>query len=144
MMEQQQPKPKRVEVNNEEEWEVENIIDWKIQHKKLKYLISWKGLAPNRPQWDPRSNLRNHFKLINQFCIDSPPLAKTPENKQEDMRRQSLLPCGLLMLPVERTQSLPEGSWALKGGGKSYELIGLKQPEIGLLVHVTWEDLLSL
>lgn len=31
-----------------------------------------------------------------------------------------------------------------RGGGKSYELIGLKQPEIGLLVHVTWEDLLSL
>lgn len=38
-MEQRKPEPKNVDVNREEEWKVEDIVDCQGQHINLRYLV---------------------------------------------------------------------------------------------------------
>ena len=37
------PLPPPVEIDGEEEWEVEEVLDAKIRYRKLQYLIKWTG-----------------------------------------------------------------------------------------------------
>ena len=52
------PLPPPVEIDGEEEWEVEAVLDTKIRYRKLQYLIKW--MAYNIPDW-------RHAKEVNRL-----------------------------------------------------------------------------
>jgi hypothetical protein len=55
-----------VEVEGEEEYKVEQVLDSWIYCKKLQYLVSWKGY-PGQDSWEPEANLANSKDLVVEF-----------------------------------------------------------------------------
>ncbi|KAK4684314.1 putative transposase, partial [Tremellales sp. Uapishka_1] len=65
----QQPPPP-VEIQGEQEYEVEHILDYKTNKRwrePLRYLVQWKGYGPNHNTWEPPSHLTNAKNLLDKF-----------------------------------------------------------------------------
>ena len=62
----EQPPPDIIE--GEQEWEVEKIINSRHvgHHKKLQFLVRWKGFPPSEDSWVPESDL-SAPDLIEEF-----------------------------------------------------------------------------
>ena len=59
--------PLPVEVDGEEEYEAEEIIDSRLYRRKLQYLVKWKGYTPENNTWEPEANLRHSTELLENF-----------------------------------------------------------------------------
>jgi hypothetical protein len=62
--------PERIQpdlVDNEEEWEVEEILDFRRKAKTDQFLVRWKGFSPADDSWEPRQNLTGCEELIQEF-----------------------------------------------------------------------------
>ena len=64
------PPPPPVIVENEEEYKVNEIIDSKLHHGKLQYLIKWTGY--NEPTWQPEPDITNAKDVVNEFYRKHP------------------------------------------------------------------------
>ncbi|MBW0473366.1 hypothetical protein O181_013081 [Austropuccinia psidii MF-1] len=66
---QHQLPPPPVIVQEQEEWEVAQVLDSKLKRGKLWYLVEWKGFSedPERTTWEPASNLTNSPDLVKDF-----------------------------------------------------------------------------
>ncbi|MBW0538916.1 hypothetical protein O181_078631 [Austropuccinia psidii MF-1] len=66
--------PPPVIVEEQEEWEVAQVLDSKLKRGILWYLVEWKGLNedPERTNWEPASNLTNSPALFQDFHTLSP------------------------------------------------------------------------
>ena len=53
-------------VNDEEEFEVEEILDKRKHYGKIQYLIKWKGYPLSEESWEPENNL-NCPDLLEEF-----------------------------------------------------------------------------
>ncbi|MBW0571545.1 hypothetical protein O181_111260, partial [Austropuccinia psidii MF-1] len=53
----------------QEEWEVAQVLNSKLKRGKLWYLVEWKGFSedPKRTTWEPASNLRNSPEPVKNF-----------------------------------------------------------------------------
>ena len=54
-------------IEGQEEYEVEQILDSRIQRGKLQYLVDWKGYGPADRSWEPIENLEHCNELIDKF-----------------------------------------------------------------------------
>ena len=61
------PKPPKVVINGEDEYEVQEIIDHRTTKKGDEYLVHWKGYNRNEADWQPAANLEHSQKLIRAF-----------------------------------------------------------------------------
>lgn len=65
------PEPPIITANREFEFEVETILDKRInkkgQKEKVEYLIKWKGYPEHDSTWEPLVNLKNALELIQEF-----------------------------------------------------------------------------
>ncbi|MBW0490026.1 hypothetical protein O181_029741 [Austropuccinia psidii MF-1] len=61
--------PPPIIIEEEEEWEVSQILDSKIKRGKLSYLVEWKDFSqdPERSTWEPTKNLKNFPELMKDF-----------------------------------------------------------------------------
>ncbi|MBW0504543.1 hypothetical protein O181_044258 [Austropuccinia psidii MF-1] len=61
--------PPLVLVEEQEEWEVAQVLDSKLKRGNLWYLVEWKGFSedPERTAWEPASNLTNSPDLVKDF-----------------------------------------------------------------------------
>ncbi|MBW0496871.1 hypothetical protein O181_036586 [Austropuccinia psidii MF-1] len=61
--------PPPVLVEQQEEWEVAQVLDSKLRRGKLWYLVEWKEFSedPERTTWEPASNLTNSPDLVKDF-----------------------------------------------------------------------------
>ena len=64
---QVQPPPPPVEVDNDVEWEVEEILDSRIRHGKIEYLVHWQGYGPHKCTWEPPTHLQNSAEAVTVF-----------------------------------------------------------------------------
>jgi hypothetical protein len=56
-----------IQVDDHEEWEVEEILNSRHRYGKLEYLIKWKGFTAEHNTWEPWSNALNAPKAITKF-----------------------------------------------------------------------------
>jgi hypothetical protein len=61
------PPPAIITSDNEEEYEVENILDKRIVRKQSQYLIKWAGYPLYDSTWEPLDNLKNAMKKVQAF-----------------------------------------------------------------------------
>lgn len=64
-----EPPPEPVLIQDELEWEVNQILDSRIKRGTLHYLVEWKGFHDDldRTSWEPFSNLSNCPDLVKLF-----------------------------------------------------------------------------
>ena len=56
--------PPPVIVDDNKEWHVEEILDSRIYHRRLQYLVKWIGF--DRPDWEPVEGV-NKLEAVNRF-----------------------------------------------------------------------------
>ncbi|VDC05418.1 unnamed protein product [Peniophora sp. CBMAI 1063] len=69
------PEPEPLEVDGELEYEVDKILDSKIDRRykdKLIYLVRWKGYGQEHDSWEPLANVANARKEVAKFHKDNP------------------------------------------------------------------------
>ena len=62
---QKQPPPPPIVVDENPEWEVEEILDSKLVRRTLKYLVRWVGY--DEITWEPAELLKNSSTLVRYF-----------------------------------------------------------------------------
>ncbi|MBW0467554.1 hypothetical protein O181_007269 [Austropuccinia psidii MF-1] len=64
-----QEPPLPIIIEEEEEWEISQILDSKLERRKVWYLVEWKGFSqyPKRSTWEPAKNLNNCPELVKDF-----------------------------------------------------------------------------
>ena len=62
-----QEPPLPVEVEGELEYEVAEILDSKIERRKLKYLVDWVNCGPEERTWEPTENVENAPDAVAAF-----------------------------------------------------------------------------
>ena len=65
------PPPDPILVNNEEEWEVEEILDSRFHRRRLQYLIKWKGFGTEHNSWEAVADVKAP-ELVNEFYRKNP------------------------------------------------------------------------
>jgi hypothetical protein len=50
------PPPPPIEIDHNVEYEVEEILDSRLLHRRLEYFIYWKGYGISERTWEPSSN----------------------------------------------------------------------------------------
>ena len=66
-----QEPPEPVEINDDEEWEVKQILDSRIHWKKLQYCVKWLGFDEDWT-WYPTLNFMGSPHQLHTFHIDYP------------------------------------------------------------------------
>ena len=59
--------PSPVEIEEEKEYEVENILDRQERRGKPKYLVRWKSYTAEEDTWKGLENLKNAMDLVEEF-----------------------------------------------------------------------------
>ena len=71
---QQLNRPEPVVVDQESEWEVEEILASRHnrRRRRVEYLVHWKGYGPQERTWEPLENLENSQEALQEFLRKNP------------------------------------------------------------------------
>lgn len=67
---QLQPGP--IEIEGEEEYVVEKILDSRIFRRHLEYLVKWEGYDNSHVSWEPAANCKHAKQLVDAFHRNHP------------------------------------------------------------------------
>lgn len=67
ILDRTQVPPPPIQINGQEEYEVEEILDSKIKHGILYFLVHWRGYDINERTWEPMMNLTNAQDALYDF-----------------------------------------------------------------------------
>jgi hypothetical protein len=73
----QEPSPPII-VDDQEEYEVEEVLDSRIRRRKLQYLVHWKGWPVSARTWEPCENLVHAQDLVGEFHRAYPSKPRAP------------------------------------------------------------------
>jgi hypothetical protein len=59
--------PGPLEIEGEEEYEVEEIVDSEWHPDRWYYRIKWKGYGPKSNTWEPKANLEHAEKILKKY-----------------------------------------------------------------------------
>ena len=72
-------KPGPILINNAEEWEAEDILDYRLQNNRHKFLVHWKGYERADDSWEPIENLEHSLELVQEYWNTNHPTEPTPK-----------------------------------------------------------------
>ena len=72
-------KPAPILINNAEEWEAEDILDYRLQNNRHEFLVHWKGYERADDSWEPIENLEHSLELIQEYWNTNHPTEPTPK-----------------------------------------------------------------
>ena len=64
--------PEPIDVEGTPEYEVEEILNSRLKHEKLEYLVKWSGYADDYNTWEPEANCANSPNIISDFYKKNP------------------------------------------------------------------------
>ncbi|OBT60399.1 hypothetical protein VE03_10070 [Pseudogymnoascus sp. 23342-1-I1] len=56
----------------DEEYEVESVLNSRVNNGELKLYVLWKGFSMEEATWEPRSNLDNSTEVIDEYFLAHP------------------------------------------------------------------------
>lgn len=65
------PPPEPEVINGHVEFEVKAILNSRVVHRKLEYLVKWKGYGIEQNSWEPATNVRADA-CVDDFCKANP------------------------------------------------------------------------
>lgn len=67
--------PEAIDIDNEEEWEVEKILDMRETRQGKQYLVRWKGFSEAEDAWEPAEHIANAQEALKEYqkLIESRP-----------------------------------------------------------------------
>ena len=65
-------KPGPIEVEGQEEFEVERVLDSRIHRGRVQYFVKWTGYDDSENSWEPPRNLLHAKRLVTQFHAQHP------------------------------------------------------------------------
>ena len=65
----------------EPEWEVERIVDSRIRHRKLQYLVQWAAYDYIRTSWEPAYYVANSPRHTAEFHLAYPEKPSSPPSR---------------------------------------------------------------
>ena len=72
-------KPAPILIDNAEEWEAEDILDYRLQNNRHEFLVHWKGYKQGDDSWEPIENLEHSLELIQEYWNTNHPREPTPK-----------------------------------------------------------------
>jgi len=72
-------KPAPILIDNAEEWEADQILDYRRQNNRHEFLVHWKGYERADDSWEPIENLDHSLELIQEYWDDNHPAEPTPQ-----------------------------------------------------------------
>ena len=64
--------PELIDVEGTPKYEVEEILNSRLQHGKLEYLVKWSGYTDDYNTWKPETNCADSPDIINDFYKKNP------------------------------------------------------------------------
>jgi len=64
--------PESIVIEGTPEYEVEEIIDSQLKHRKLKFLVKWSSYTNDYNTWKPEADCTNSRNIINEFYKSNP------------------------------------------------------------------------
>ena len=77
------PEPQPVQVDEEEEWDVDKVLDKRVYNNETEYLIGWKDSPPYEASWEPMEHLENAKDAIKDYERESESHKPAPGAKQQ-------------------------------------------------------------
>ena len=71
-------KPAPILIDDEKEWEVETILDFRERRGRGPFLVKWKGYLASENSWEPVEGLENAEGLVQPWWTDNMPGAEFP------------------------------------------------------------------
>ena len=72
-------KPAPILIDNPEEWEAQDILDYCLQNNRHEFLVHWKGYKRTDDSWEPIDNLEHSLELIQEYWNANHPTEPTPK-----------------------------------------------------------------
>jgi len=72
-------KPAPILIDNAQEWEAEQILDYRSQNNRHELLVHWKGYERADDSWEPIENLDHSLELIQEYWDANHPAEQTPQ-----------------------------------------------------------------
>jgi len=72
-------KPAPILIDNAEEWEAEQILDYRRQNNRDEFLVHWQGYERTDDSWEPIENLDHALELIQEYWNENHPNEPTPK-----------------------------------------------------------------
>jgi len=102
---QQVPIQTTLQTQNEQEYEVEEILDVRQTSKGQEYLVSWKGYSMEENSWEPEGNLQNCQQAINSYHRQHPE-APMKTNQRTPLHRRRKKEMQRTQAPVQAVEHL--------------------------------------
>jgi len=72
-------KPAPIVIDNAEEWEAAQILNYRRQNNRHEFLVHWKGYERADDSWEPIENLDHSLELIQEYWDANHPTEPTPQ-----------------------------------------------------------------
>jgi Reverse transcriptase (RNA-dependent DNA polymerase)/RNase H-like domain found in reverse transcriptase/Integrase zinc binding domain/Chromo (CHRromatin Organisation MOdifier) domain/Integrase core domain len=81
--------PEPIEIDNEEEWEVERVLDVKESQSSRMFLVRWKGCTAEEDSWQPEEDLAHAQEAIQDFYKDRQDAPKPHAKRRRGRKTKS-------------------------------------------------------
>jgi len=102
-------KPASIRIDNAEEWEAEQILDYRRLNNTDEFLVHWQGYERADDSWEPIQNLDYALELIQEYRDQNHPNQPTPKITSPSIKT-SWEPIEVFSTPCTAT-AIPDGFW---------------------------------